>query len=1037
MVSGTCLFLNLSRFSRLLVCISSIFYMETRSDVCRPCVKARGPAGPCSERHHNRHGGVLDCQLEPLRIASLTAMSFNPYLGEEPPADAYASMNVDDEYEGGQWVDGEFYYQQKKTRPQRAQSKAEAIYGVWAEDADDEEDNERRAAKQSKRRDEELIKDDEQPEEEVEAAAGGRRGLGLGASASQRKEGRQGRRQAASEGSSLLGRTMKFVASSSPTPQPPTDNEPPSTAQPAPPTVSSPAATTAASASASVSESISTTTLSFKRRRLAQQAEINRQKQPDPPQANTTASAAPTQPRPFRPPTVDAEYAAFTQHSSPAVLLMMERMGFRGRLGKHETGVALPILPQLRPKGVGLGGVKEKVQRVGRNADEEEKIEQEKREEKERKKKDNTNTRATTASAGGGAREKAWKRGERKGKTVYKTAHEVIREHSQHPSPASTSTTTPTVIIDMTGATPVQKQLSSLSSSSSVDKPSASQPSACPELVHNVQLLCDLCENEILDVEKQIERLRLDIDTMERDEARMKVRARKEQEAEQRLQAVIAEVSEVERRMKQAEADGESVNKRLSMVEQFYHRLQRQWTREWRMYGLVRVVAVLLLPLLREVAGQWTPSALKVEEADKGGELFDELKRWRVLLEESTSSVYYDDLVDILLLPPLRLALSSASLPLQQPILIVPLLQQLRAVLPDRVYSSVVSSLLLPRLHRLLGAYNPRAMSAPYWLLSYAEVLSAEELHLLAGVVRHRLQLTMGGWKVEDEVEDRQQPVERDADVREMGGAEERMVDRVAGWKGVWKEEEMDAFLSRYIQPRLLAAITGLRSTVTSTPLSSLPLVSAVLAWSALFSPLAFTPLISAVLSHFLSTLYGLLSQPEPDFEQASDVYEQWKDALPAHVAVQRSMVDEASKRALAMMNAAMEDSDVSSIYRDAMLWIRQFAKPSSLPAGTRSAGERPMGSAGRPRPAAVAEDRAGRSMRDVLYAFGNQHGFDVYPHGRRTVSNHDVYWFGAVQVYWSGDDVYAMDERSKEWEMVSLSQLLQLAKQAQARGRT
>ena len=956
-------------------------------------------------------------------------MSYNPYLGEEPPADAYASMDVEDEYEGGEWIDGEFYYEKKRDRPSRQQSKAQAIYGVWAEDEDEEEENERRAARQNKHRDEDVISDDD---EEVEAETAGQRGLGLGASASQRKDLKYGRRQAAAEGSSLLTRTMKFVASSSSTLQPPADEQPSTTTQPPahPPSSSHSASLSASASFASVNESAPTTTLSFKRRRLAQQAEISRQKQPDPPPTTSATSPTPA-PRPFRPPTVDADYAAFTQHSSPAVLQMMERMGFRGRLGKHETGVALPILPQVRPKGVGLGGVKEKVQRVGRNAEEEEKIEQEKEREQERKTKEKADRRGGAgAVTGGGGREKAWKRGERRGKTIHKTAHEVIQEHSHHP-PTTSASSTSAVIIDMTSGIPVHKPISSLSSSSSPAASSTSQPSACPELVHNVQLLCDLCENEILDTEKQMERLTIDVDEMEREEARLKVRARKGQEAETRLQAVIAEMSEVERRLK--ESGVASVRARSRIVEQFYHRLQQQWTREWRMYGLVRVVVVLLLPLLKELAGRWDVLPVKAESADTGGELFDELRRWRGLLDESTSAVYYDELVNTLLLPPLRLALSSASLSLQQPTPVVSLFQQLRAVLPARLYSSVVSSLLQPRLQRVLNTYNPRLMAAPHWLLSYASVLSSDELQSLAGVVRQRLMLTIGGWKVEDEVE-RKEAAQQDEVEEVRGAAEERMVDRVAGWKGVWKEEEMDAFLSRYIQPRLLAAINGLRPSATSTLLSSLPLVSAVLAWSPLFSPLAFTPILSAVLSHFLSVLYSLLSQREADFEQASDIYEQWKDMLGAHVGTQHTLVEEVSRRALAMMNAAMEESDVSSAYRDAVHWLKHFKSITAASAyggASRAAGEV------RPRPAAVFEDREGRSMRDVLYAFGAQHGFDVYPHGRRSVSGHDVYWFGDVQVYWAGEDVYAMDERSKEWELVSLSQLLQAAKQAQAVGRT
>ena len=951
--------------------------------------------------------------------------SYNPYLGEEPPADAYASMDVDDEYEGGEWIDGEFYAR-KRDRPARSQTKAEALYGVWADDEDEDEENDRRAAKQNKRRDEELISDDDEPVEEEVVEAGNRRGLGLGASRSQRGAGKHGKRQAGSgQGSSLLSRTMNFVASSTPPAAPSTDEQPPVTAQPS--TSQPSAASTAAASAASASDAAPVTTLSFKRRRLAQQAEINRQKQPDSELNDASSATTPAAPlvRAFRPPTVDAGYAAFTAHSSPFVLQMMERMGFRGRLGKHETGVALPILPQLRPKGVGLGGVKEQVQRVGRNAEEEEKIEQEKEKERERRKNEKAGRREVAPVAGAGVREKAWKKGgERKGKTVYKTAHEVIQEHSKHP------TTTPTVIIDMTSGTPVQKQLSALSSSSSASPATAAasasqQPSACPELVHNVQLLCDLCENEIVDTERRMERLTLDTDEMTREQARLTAQARKGQEAEERLRAVVDAVEEVKRRLEESEC--ESVGVRVGVVEQFHQRLQRQYVREWRMYGLVRVVVVLLLPLLRELAGRWEVLPAKAPSADARDELFEQLKRWRLLLDESTSAVWYDELVNALLLPPLRLALSSASLSLQHPTPIVSLFQQLRAVLPVRLYSSVVSSLLLPRLQRLLGAYNPRSTAAPYWLLSYGVVLSSEELQSLAGVVRQRLQLTMGGWRVEDEVE-RKRNEEAD-EVEEVGGAaEERMVDRVAGWKGVWKEDEMDAFLSRYIQPRLLAAITSLRSSADSSPFAPLPLVSAVLAWSPLFAPLVFTPVLAAVLSHFLSVLHGLLSQRDADYELAGDAYEQWKAALTVDGTAHRALVDEVSRRALSMMNTAMDDGgDVGGVYRNAAHYLRQQSAPSTPAAAQHAADAR------RSR-AAVAADREGRSMRDVLYAFGAQHGFDVYPHARRSVSGHEVYWFGGVQVYWSGEDVHAMNERSKEWELVSLSQLLQLAKQAQAR---
>eukprot|EP00462_Mataza_sp_D1_P008843 CAMPEP_0175165914 /NCGR_PEP_ID=MMETSP0087-20121206/27379_1 /TAXON_ID=136419 /ORGANISM="Unknown Unknown, Strain D1" /LENGTH=871 /DNA_ID=CAMNT_0016455401 /DNA_START=6 /DNA_END=2621 /DNA_ORIENTATION=+ len=47
-------------------------------------------------------------------------------------AQDYAKMDVDDDYEGGQWIDGEFYFTKKKEK--RAQTREEQLYGVFAED---------------------------------------------------------------------------------------------------------------------------------------------------------------------------------------------------------------------------------------------------------------------------------------------------------------------------------------------------------------------------------------------------------------------------------------------------------------------------------------------------------------------------------------------------------------------------------------------------------------------------------------------------------------------------------------------------------------------------------------------------------------------------------------------------------------------------------------------------------------------------------------------------------------------------------------
>lgn len=56
----------------------------------------------------------------------------------EPDQSDYAAFNLDADYEGGQWIGGEFFYQNE--RKKRKTTKEDHIYGVFNEGEEEEEE---------------------------------------------------------------------------------------------------------------------------------------------------------------------------------------------------------------------------------------------------------------------------------------------------------------------------------------------------------------------------------------------------------------------------------------------------------------------------------------------------------------------------------------------------------------------------------------------------------------------------------------------------------------------------------------------------------------------------------------------------------------------------------------------------------------------------------------------------------------------------------------------------------------------------------
>ncbi|KAG5176310.1 hypothetical protein JKP88DRAFT_336071, partial [Tribonema minus] len=212
------------------------------------------------------------------------------------------AFTADNDYEDGQWIGGEFYARGQKRG--RRQTREESVYGVFAEDEDDED-----AMFRQRKRD--------------------RKGKGGGG-----------------RGRADLTKPVNFVGGTR-------EQEPdfkPATIAKLPTTnadfraflmkgLQAAASTTAGDAPAAAAAS--------------ETASIASQEAGDGGAAAAAAAAAP--PPPKKPAKLDAGFGGWEKHTKGIGLKLMQKMGFTGRLGKHETGVTRQLEVKVRPGGIGLG----------------------------------------------------------------------------------------------------------------------------------------------------------------------------------------------------------------------------------------------------------------------------------------------------------------------------------------------------------------------------------------------------------------------------------------------------------------------------------------------------------------------------------------------------------------------------------------------------------------------------------------------------------------------------------------------------------
>lgn len=750
---------------------------------------------------------------------------------------------------------------------------------------------------------------------------------------------------------------------------------------------------------------------------------------------STKGSAVPPQPRPAN---LDSKFGDWEKHTKGIGLKLMKKMGFTGRLGKHETGVTRQMEVKVRPgmMGLGFGDFKEATTlKVNREieADRQGKTVEELEIELGIKPKDGPGSAAAARrkAAEQGASAGLWRKdaSSRKRQRRYVTADELLQaaKEQQKDGGVSADTGVPAqqVILDMRGPT-----VRLLAGADEIDNNigtssdfSDSKPALGQELLHNVHLTLAMAEADMNTAVRRVggesDRARL----LERDAKEARKRAEEGALRLKRIEQVTEIVSRIDNKVA---SDPESVSPQqlASAIE----KLRTSFPEEFAVFGLAQLVPALASPIIGRALKSWNPlespmvaarlllqwrAVLRLEGGDEQNEENTAPLRLRA---QSEGEAAYKRLLDDHVMPPVRSALTNAW-QVREPESAVSLVQSLAPVLPADDLYNLKAYVIIPKLSRALAQWNPKedGMHIYKWIIPWASTLGSA-LGDLFSDIRRKLASALkvrafggeGGW----------------------GDMDNLAISALQPWAGVFDARGFEALLVSSVAPVLAQTI---RENLIINPAQQDPEpFFRVLAWRNLLPNMYIWSILEGeFFPKWETALRMWLQDPAADLGEVAQWYQAWKSQFPDDIA-DDDRIKGHFAAALSLMDHVLRGVDLPPeppLTSYEIVLQRRRAEAEVL----RAAEARTSVQVHEPAP--VHSNGGSVTFKEVVENFALENGIEYYPKLGRTYQGRPISTFGGISIYIDQSVVYAYDDTGGEnWTPVALEDLLQKAIQKQAR---
>ncbi|XP_056130616.1 tuftelin-interacting protein 11 [Lampris incognitus] len=517
---------------------------------------------------------------------------------------------------------------------------------------------------------------------------------------------------------------------------------------------------------------------------------------------------------------------------------------------------------------------------------------------------------------------------------------------------------------------------------------------ALPELEHNLQLLIDLTEQDILQSARRLQHERDVVVSLSHECSALQTRLAAEEDTIQRMESVL---ELVDRFQSGETAPGEGPS--LQECARIFETLQSDYYEEYKTMVLGDLAVAVVHPLLKEKLRTWDP----LKDSSYG---LEEVGQWRAILEsrqlhssapEANMDPYHRLLWEVWI-PVMRSCVSS-----WQPRMVGPMVDCVEVwapLIPLWILDHLLEQLILPRLQREVDTWNPLTDTVPIhsWLHPWLPLLQSR-LEPLYPPIRSKLANALQRWHPSD------------------GSA--RLI--LQPWKDVFSPGAWEAFMVKNIIPKLALCLGEL---VINPHQQQMEPFHWVMDWEGMLSP---SSLISLLDKNFfpkwLQVLCSWLSN-SPNYEEITKWYLGWKTMF-SDILLAQPLIKDKFNEALDIMNRAVSSGMAGYMQpgaRENIAYLTQTERRKDFQyealqerRDAENVAQRGI-SAGLP-----------TNFKDLIQTKAEENNIVFMPLVAKRHEGKQLYTFGRIVIYIDRGVVFVQGE--KTWVPTSLQSLIDMAK--------